>query len=209
MRNITRVLFAVLTLAASSSLTAQTPANAPVRQELLPGDAIRITVWRKPEFSGDFFVSANGTITHPLYREVQVTGVPLGTVEDRLRTFLTRYETNPQFVIEPLVRIIIGGEVRSPNIYSVPPETTIAQALAMAGGISERGKIRDIRIIRDRQEIKMDLSKPDSDAALLQIRSGDQIVVGRMRRSVLEIVSPVTSTIAAAASITALILRVR
>jgi polysaccharide export outer membrane protein len=209
MRNITRVLFAVLTLSASSSLTAQTPANPPARQELLPGDAIRITVWRKPEFSGDFFVSANGTITHPLYREVQVTGVPLATVEDRLRTFLTRYETNPQFVIEPLVRIIIGGEVRSPNIYSVPPETTIAQAIAMAGGISERGKIRDIRIIRDRQEIKMDLSKPDSDAALLQIRSGDQIVVGRLRRSVLEIVSPVTSTIAAAASITALIIRVR
>ena len=201
-----RVLFAVMALATSSSLFAQTPIP-PARQELLPGDQIRIAVWRKPEFSGDFFVAANGTIIHPLYREVQVTGVPLTTVEDRLRTFLTRYETNPQFVIEPLVRIIVAGEVRSPNIYSVPPETTIAQALALAGGVSERGKIEDIRIIRDRQEIKMDLSKPDSDAALLQIRSGDQVVVGRKSRSVLEIVSPVTSTIAAIAAITSVLLR--
>lgn len=206
MKLLIRVLFAALTLSASSALSAQTPTPT-ARQELLPGDQIRIAVWRKPEFSGDFFVASNGTIIHPLYREVQVTGVSLAVVEERLRAFLARYETNPQFVIEPLVRIIIGGEVRSPNIYSVPPETTIAQALAIGGGISDRGQIRDVRIIRDRQEIRMDVSKPDSDASQLQIRSGDQIIVGRRARSPLEIIGPITSSIAAAAGIANILLR--
>jgi polysaccharide export outer membrane protein len=207
MKNLIRIVFGVMTLAASSAALAQDPPSPPPRQHLLPGDQIRIAVWRQPEFSGDFFVGANGTIIHPLYREVQVTGVSLTTVEERLRTFLSRYTTNPQFVIEPLVRIIIAGEVRSPNIYSVPPETTIAQALALAGGASITGNIRKVVIIRDRQEIKMDVSKPDSDAGMLQIRSGDRILVGRKARTAIEVVSPITSTIAAAAAIASILLR--
>jgi protein involved in polysaccharide export with SLBB domain len=151
--------------------------------------------------SCDCTVAGNGTIIHPLYREVQVIGVPLSTVEDRLRTFLARYEQNPQFVIQPLVRIVVGGEVRTPNIYSVPPETTIAQALSLAGGPTERGNMREVKVIRDRNEIKMDVSRPDSDAGVLQIRSGDQIIMGRRGRSAMEYIGPVASSIAAIAAI--------
>lgn len=168
---------------------------------LNPGDQIRITVWRKPEMSGDFAIGANGTILHPLYREVTVVGVPLTTVEDRLRTYLTRYETNPQFVIQPLVRIVVGGEVRSPNILSVPPETTIAQAIALAGGPTERGLLERVSIHRDGQEIRVDVSKPSSDVGALRIRSGDQILVGRRGRSTRELIGPIASSIAAIAGV--------
>ena len=151
--------------------------------------------------------AGNGTIIHPLYREVQVTGVPLSTVEDRLRTFLARYEQSPQFVIQPLVRIVIAGEARTPNVYSVPPETTIAQAIALAGGPTERGLLSDVKVIRDRQEIKMDISRPDSDAGVLQIRSGDQIIIGRRGRSALDYVAPISGTIAAIAGIVGILIR--
>lgn len=193
------VLFAVPGIASAQSNDGTT--------ELNPGDQIRIVVWRKPEMSGDFVVGANGTIIHPLYREVSVTGVPLSTVEDRLRTFLTKYETAPQFVIQPLVRIVVGGEVRSPNIFSVPPETTIAQAVALAGGPTDRGKLNDVRIIRDGQQIRADLSSPNSDVASLRIRSGDQILVNRRSASAREIIGPVTSSIAAAAAIISIFIR--
>lgn len=173
----------------------------PSAQSLAPGDQIRITVWRKPEMSCDCMVGGNGSIIHPLYREISVIGVPLSTVEDRLRTFLARYEQNPQFVIQPLVKIIVGGEVRTPNIYSVPPETTIAQAIALAGGPTDRGNLRDAKIVRDKQEIKIDLSRPDSDAGVLQIRSNDQILVGRRGRSALEYLGPIASSVAAIAAI--------
>lgn len=210
MKNLTRILIALLALAAASQASAQngdSSSAAVSLGSLNPGDQIRIVVFRKPEFSGDFPVAANGTIIHPLYREVQVTRVPLSVVEDRLRSFLTRYETSPQFVIQPLFRIIVGGEVRTPNIYAVPPETTIAQAIALAGGATDRGEVSRVRVIRDRQEVKMDVSRPDSDAGVLQIRSGDQILVGRRRPSVLTVIGPITSTIGAIAAIAALITR--
>ena len=151
--------------------------------------------------SGDFAVGTNGTILHPLYREVNVVGVPLSTVEERLRTYLTRYETNPQFVIQPLVRVVVGGEVRSPNILSVPPETTIAQAVALSGGPTERGMLDRVVIHRDGQQIRVDLSRPESDVGALRIRSGDQILVGRRGRSARELIGPIASSIAAVAGV--------
>jgi polysaccharide export outer membrane protein len=197
------IAFAALFLAASANAQSQDPTT----QSLAPGDQVRITVWRKPEMSCDCTVAGNGTIIHPLYREVQVVGVPLTTVEDRLRTFLARYEQNPQFVIQPLVKIVVGGEVRTPNIYSVPPETTIAQAIAIAGGNTDRGNLREVKVIRDRNEIKMDVSRPDSDAGVLQIRSGDQILIGRRGRSAMEYVAPITSSIAAIAAIASILIK--
>jgi len=197
------IAFAALFLAASANAQSQDPTT----QSLAPGDQVRITVWRKPEMSCDCTVAGNGTIIHPLYREVQVVGVPLTTVVDRLRTFLARYEQNPQFVIQPLVKIVVGGEVRTTNIYSVPPETTIAQAIAIAGGNTDRGNLREVKVIRDRNEIKMDVSRPDSDAGVLQIRSGDQILIGRRGRSAMEYVAPITSSIAAIAAIASILIK--
>lgn len=200
-----KILFGVLTLFLATSATAQSAPDPNIG--LNPGDQIRIIVWRKPEMSGDFPIAANGTIAHPLYREVAVVGVPLATVEDRLRTFLSKYETNPQFVIQPLVRVIVGGEVRTPNIYSVPPETTIAQAIALAGGPTERGQLNRVHVIRERQDILIDVSRPDSDVNSLAIRSGDQILIGRKRGSFFEYLGPVASSVAAVAAIISVILR--
>ena len=72
---------------------------------LAPGDSVRIVVWRRPEYSGDFVVAQKNTVTHPLYRSVQVGGVPFATAEANLRRFLSRFEENPEFVMEPLVRV--------------------------------------------------------------------------------------------------------
>jgi protein involved in polysaccharide export with SLBB domain len=211
MKNFTLVIMAASAFVLPACSFAQAPSN-PVTSEvqpggLNPGDEIRIVVWRKPEFSGDFVIAGNGTVIHPLYREVQVTGVPLSVVEDRLRAFLTKFETSPQFVMQPLVRIIVGGAVKSPNIYPVPPETTITQAITLAGGPLDNGDLSKVRIIRDRQEVNIDLSRVDSESGLLVIRSGDQVLVGKKRGSILAIIGPITSTIAAAAAITTVIRR--
>lgn len=188
-------------------LRAQTTPQADQGPGLNFGDQIRIAVWRNPEFTGDFLIAGNGTITHPLYREIQVTGIPLSAVEERLRTFLTRYIANPQFVIMPLVKIIVGGEVRTPNVYSVPPETTIAQAVVLAGGPTERGRIDNVRVLRGGQVIRVDLSRPDADVATLQIRSGDQVLVARRTNVFRDVIGPALSGVAAVAALVSIFVR--
>ncbi|MBA3340354.1 MAG: polysaccharide biosynthesis/export family protein [Gemmatimonadaceae bacterium] len=208
MLRICRFALACVAFLAVTEVRAQDAlANDPRAQGLSPGDQVRIAVWRSAEFSGDFMVSANGTLSHPLYREIQVTGVSLETVEERLRTFLTRYIANPQFVLQPLVKIIVGGEVRTPNIYSVPPETTIAQAIVLAGGPTAEGRLDRVRVVRDGQATTVDLVQANSEVATLRIRSGDQILVTRRRNIFRDVVVPSFSAVAAVAAVLNIFIR--
>ena len=141
------------------------------------------------------------TLRHPLFKEVRVAGVPLATAQQRLREFLSRYEANPEFVIEPLMRVAVGGEVRTPNLYSFAPEVTVAQAIALAGGPTDRGRVDEVRVVRGATRMDVDLGRPDARGALMTIRSGDQIVVKRRRNVLSEFVLPVASVVAAVGTI--------
>jgi polysaccharide biosynthesis/export protein len=191
-------------LLGTSGAHAQNPGGP---QALNPGDQVRILVWRNVELSGDFTVAADGTLNHPLYREVRVTGIPMSAVEERLRAFLARYSTTPQFVILPLVRIVVAGEVRTPNIYSVPPETTIAQALVLAGGPSALGRVDRVRLVRDGETSVLDLGRADSRAVSIQVRSGDQIIVPRAVNVFRDYVGPTASMVGAVAAIVSVFMR--
>lgn len=163
------------------------PAAAPV---LNPGDVVRITVFRKPELSGEVVIAADGTLRHPLYRDIPVVGLALTDAEARIRERLSRYEVNPQFVIEPLLRVSVSGQVRQPSLYSLAPETTVAQAVALAGGVTDQGRMDRVRLIRGGQEIRVDLQSTREGPAQSPVRSGDQIVVDRRVNVFREYIAP-------------------
>lgn len=189
-------------------LQAQSPSGEEATL-LRAGDAVRITVWRQPELSGEFVVAADGSLTHPLYRTVRVTGVPLSQIEQRVQAFLARFAENPQFVVEPLLRVTVGGEVARPNLYNLRPETSIAQAVALAGGATERGRADQVHLLRGGTRRVLDLTNPESEGARVPIRSGDEIIVARRRAVFREVVAPVMTVIGAIAAITNVALRNR
>jgi polysaccharide export outer membrane protein len=193
-------------------LPAQTPAAAPPTESVMlsAGDSVRITVWRKPEFSGDFIVSPDLSISHPLYRTVRVGGVPFGTAESNLRTFLARFEQDPQFVMEPLVRVAVSGEVGRPQVFAVRPETSIAEAVAQAGGPNQFARRDRVRILRKeanggQRELYVNLLEPQPGSVAVRVRSGDQIVVDRRKSFFREVFLPGLSVIGSVASIYLLI----
>lgn len=167
---------------------------------LRSGDAVRITVWRSPELSGEFRIAADGTLIHPLYRTVRVVGVALPEVERRLRTFIEQYQTQPQFVAEPLLRVAVGGEIEKPNLYFLRPDVTVAEAVALAGGPTVRGRRDRVRVLADGRVrlIRLDGSDP---AGHVPIRSGDQLIVERRGSLFREIVAPVIGVAGAVAAI--------
>lgn len=205
-----RIIIALGFLVCIASECIEAQANGRSDQIVLrPGDAVKITVWRKPELSGQFTVAVNGSIAHPLYRSVTVTGLSLPALESRLRTFLEEYEASPQFVVEPLFRVTIGGEVARPNLYTLGPETSVSQAVALAGGPTERGYDDRIRLLRDGVTTTIDLTKPDASVTQLAIQSGDEILVDRRRAIFREYITPVITIIGAAAAVTSAFLRAR
>jgi polysaccharide export outer membrane protein len=167
---------------------------------------VRISVWRHPELSGDFTVGRDSSLVHPLYQSVKVGGVPLSVARERIRSFLVSYEQGVLLSVEPLVPVTVVGEVRAPNLYRFPSGTTVAQAVALAGGPTERGQLRHVRVIGLQGDLVLDLLADNARAEPFAIASRDQVIVGRRRdfnlvRDLLVPLASVTGAVAAIISV--------
>lgn len=168
---------------------------------LRPGDALRIAVWRQPELSGEFLVAEDGTLLHPIYRDIHVAGVPIANVHGEIAALLGRFESTPQFVIEPLLRVVVTGEVRQPGLYSLPPGTPLAQAIVAAGGITPQAKMNSLVLLRAGEARGVKIDGSAESRVDLTIQSGDQIVVGRRSSVFRDYFWPAASIIGAVASL--------
>lgn len=168
---------------------------------LQPGDMLHLQVWRQPEYTGEFEITADGMIGHPLYRQVKAAGREVSAVEEDLHVLLTRYLGEPSFVVEGLVRVAVGGEVRSPNVYSMTTRTSITGAIAQAGGPNQRGRMDRVILRREGQPYVVDLTTPDIDLRDLEVRSGDEIVVERRVDVFREYVAPSAAIVGAIAAV--------
>jgi len=189
------LVFALLPVAG----IAQAPPPTP--EVLRAGDVVRVQVWRQPELSGEFSITEQGVVAHPLYREVTAAGRPLPEVTEALRIYLGRFETDPNLVVEPLFRVSVGGEVRQPTVHLLRPGTTVAEAVASSGGFSERAAANRVILRRGNADYRIDLTDATSELPGTTIRSGDQILVERERAIFREYVLPVISVAGSIASI--------
>lgn len=171
------------------------PAAAAAQNEgtLNPGDVVRVTVYRNADLSGELTVAEDGTLIHPLYRDVRVAGLTRAQLDERLRAHLTRYDAEPAFVAEPLVRVTVAGEVRQPQVATVPPGTTVFQAVAQAGGVGAAGRANRVLLVRQGQSQTLDLTLPTNPGASEPVRSGDMIVVERRSTWVRDVLTPAAS----------------
>lgn len=180
---------------------------APESVVLHPGDMVQITVWRHPEFSGEFPIDATGAISHPLFRTIHVAGVPLATAESELRAYLQKYDAEPAFTFVPLLRIYVLGEVRQPNTLTVPAGTTIAQAIALAGGPTDAAELARVTMVRDSATTVLNFTRPDIAMGRLAVHSGDEILVPKATSFWRDDLAPIASLVAAAVSIANLVRR--
>jgi len=184
--------------------------SSPVRAQepvLSPGDVVRISVWRKPELSGDFPVAEDSSVANPFYSGIKVAGVPISVAQERVRRYVEQFETSPRVLVEPLLRVTVGGEVRTPNLYTLRPETTVSQAVALAGGPTERGELGRVRVVRDGRVDVVDLTDPAPSTGAQRVRSGDQILVSRRQNLLRDYLFPSGGLVAALVGLLNLILR--
>ncbi|HEY7894284.1 MAG TPA: polysaccharide biosynthesis/export family protein [Gemmatimonadaceae bacterium] len=197
------LLLAVLCCAAVAvpSLAQDAPPPSDTNTVLHPGDEVRVTVWRNAEMSGDFLVGVNGALLHPLYQEVPIAGVPMQEVDNRLRKFLTKYESDPQIVVIPLLHTTVAGEVSKPSLYNLPRGTSVGEAIALAGGPTQYGNLGKVLLFRAGREYKIDLRSPLNEWTSRPIESGDQIIVTRHSSFFRDIFFPLVGLVGSAAAI--------
>ncbi|MEM6682865.1 MAG: SLBB domain-containing protein [Pseudomonadota bacterium] len=77
------------------------------------------------------------------------------------------------------VTVIVSGEVSVPGTYQLTAQDTVLDALTRAERIRRTGSLRDIVVLRDGEQISIDLYAMlrGQAGADIQIRDGDQIIV--------------------------------
>lgn len=178
----TRCMLRLLTLAvtALALLTASASAQQTSVVEditLLPGDIVRVAIWREEDLSGDFPVNEQGIAVFPLLGERRVTGIPIGRLREVLTNDYREQLRNPSIQITPLRRVMVLGEVMKPGVQEVDPTITLAGAIALAGGPTPTGDMLKIRIIRGGSVLR-EKAAMETQLNSIDIRSGDQIFVG-------------------------------
>jgi polysaccharide export outer membrane protein len=167
------------------SLGACTSARPPVETAPEPaqdvtlevGDVVEVKIWREEELSGRFTVDENGVVTFPLLGERVVTEIPVGVLREQLVQEYRVQLRNPSIKVTPLRKILVLGAVNRPGPYEVTPITNVLGVIALAGGATSAGDPERVRIDRD-NEVLFHRASPGATLTALQLRSGDQIVVG-------------------------------
>ena len=174
-----RYFFILLILATAPTQAETQPVQNLEQLVLLPGDILRVVIWREQDLSGDFQVDRDGTLVLPLLGKMQVVDRAWDNVKNDLMQDYLRELRNPSIELVPFRSVYVLGEVNLPGRYNVhPTNDNLAGAVSLAGGVTPDGDVTNMRIVRD-GEIILNRIAGEQRLAELGIRSGDQLFIGR------------------------------
>jgi polysaccharide export outer membrane protein len=119
---------------------------------IVPGDKLRVEVYKDPQLSQSLQVRPDGKITLPLLGDIPASGLTPIELRDRIAADLKEYVTNPTVTVivaetvPPMVYVM--GEVNNPGSIGMHGPLTVVQALAMAGGFRDFANTKNIRVLR-------------------------------------------------------------
>jgi len=117
------------------------------------GDVLWVQVWKEPDHSmPQAVVRPDGKITLPLIGDVQAAGYTPKQLQDHIADRLKGFLELPTVTvgvskIESL-KVNIVGQVGKPGAYPMFAPMTVLDLIAMAGGVTEFAKTKDITIVR-------------------------------------------------------------
>ena len=161
----------------------------------------------KPEF----LVLDSGEVKLPMIGYVHVAGLTLDDAEKLLEEKYSNYYKGSFVRLKYLnKRVIVLGAMGGKVVPLENESTTVLEVLAMAGGIDENGKSRNIRLIRGDlhhpEVFIIDLSTIQGMThSMLDVRPGDIIYVEPVARIFNESVKGLATVLAIASNIIVLI----
>jgi polysaccharide export outer membrane protein len=160
------------------------------------GDVVQVTVWDHPELTipaGSFRdaeisgqkVGDDGYIFYPYVGMVKAAGMNVAALRDVLTERLSTYIQDPQLDVRVVdfrsKRVNVVGEVNTPGVLPINDiPMTIADAVSLAGGLTEDAWKSGVNISRDNKVYEIDLKAlydyADSSQNLM-LKHGDIINV--------------------------------
>ena len=151
-------------------------------------DVLYIHVWKEEAFTRTVPVRIDGKISLPLVQEIKAAGLTALQLKEVLTRKLKEFVENPVVSVTVMeansYKVYVSGQVKTPGVYRLRSETSVAQIIPMAGGFTEWANQKRILIIRNEngreKRITVNYKKilSGSDPSLnITLKAGDAIVV--------------------------------
>lgn len=140
-----------------------------------PGDKIEIKVYGQKELTVETLLSDSGEINYPFFGQIKVTGLTVKQVEKLIYKGLKNgYLVNPNVYVHVVLYrpFYIHGEVKQPGGYPYQPGMTVNQAIALAGGLTERASKDKIYLFKERNK-----NHQITASMTYKVNAGDTILI--------------------------------
>ena len=191
------VKVALLILVLTGALSAQEPSfqEKHPRYRIHINDVIAFNFSFTPQFNQSVTVQPDGYITLRDVGDIQVLDKTAPEVIETVRKAYGKILNDPAISIElkefERPYFVVGGEVAHPGKFDLRSDTTVMQAVTLAGGLSDRAKSSQLlvfrRVSQDTVEVKkVDIKRMVHNQDLsedLHLQPGDMILVPRTNMS--------------------------
>jgi len=122
-----------------------------------PADEIAIRVTGQPDYTLEKVkVSPTGSVYHPLLGDVEVVGMTISQLIERLTKELSEYLIDPKvsaaLVEANSAKIGVLGDVMRPGILVMNKPMSVLEAISASGGISDTGDKSGVIVLRASRE---------------------------------------------------------
>jgi len=154
-----------------------------------PDDMLMITVWKNDALSRTLPVRPDGKVSLPLLHDVQAAGLTAMQLRDKLASAFGEFMPNPEVSVTVMdvrsYRVSVLGEVQKPGVLQLKADTTVLEAIALAGGFRDFASPGKITILRKdsngaTQKIRFNYNRVVKDNRSednVTLKSGDVVVV--------------------------------
>lgn len=170
----------------ANSTTFSGQADVPRHVILASGDVVKLTFSSAPELNQSQKVRADGKLSLPLIGEVDAAGKTVGQLQNDLIQLYKPQLKTPEVTVSlegNVTTVTVSGAVAKPGRITFERPTTVFQAIMEAGGPSEYGTLRHVRLIRTINGVQksqvFDLHRMlrGEEAKPFYVRDGDVIFV--------------------------------
>lgn len=116
------------------------------------GDKIHVGIFGQPDLNGDFVVDGGGSVQLPLIGSVKAAGLTVAEFQKAITAkFADGYLVNPNIAVDVVNYrpFYIIGEVRAPGQYPYVNGMSVLNAVALAGGFTDRADKSEVYIRRN------------------------------------------------------------
>lgn len=106
------------------------------------------------QYINGYQVDPLGTISLPILGTVEVEGLNLKQVKEKIQKKSLEFLKEPEIKVKLLsFKVNVSGEVRNPGVYySYNEKLTILEAIGMAYGVTENAKVKKVTVIRQTEK---------------------------------------------------------